>query len=151
MKNSVIIMVLIAIVFGGGGYFVGKSMAQSQAAAQRTQFAGQFGARTGTSGATRTGAVRGGQILGTILSTDNGSITVQLADGSSKIVLISTTTSINQATTATGADLKVGTKVSAFGSTNTDGSVTAQNIQINPITMTRPGTPSGTSVPSAGQ
>ena len=143
-------MVLIAVIFGGGGFFVGKSVQQSQTTAQRTQLAGQFGNRTGATGTARAG-MRGGQILGTILSADNGSITVQLADGSSKIVLISTTTSINQATTATAADLKVGTKVSAFGSTNTDGSVTAQNIQINPITMTRPGAPSGTSVPSAGQ
>ena len=144
MKNSVVIMVLIAVVFGGGGYFVGKSMAQSQATALRTQFAGQFGGRTGTPGAGRTGAgARGGQILGTILSQDANSITVQMADGSSKIVLISATTSINQAAAATVTDLKVGERVSAFGATNTDGSVSAQNIQINPIMRTPSGIPAG--------
>ena len=143
MKNSVVIMVLIAVVFGGGGYFVGKSMAQSQATALRGQFAGQFGARTGTPGVGRTGGARGGQILGTILSQDANSITVQMADGSSKIVLISATTSINQAAAATVTDLKVGERVSAFGATNTDGSVSAQNIQINPIMRTPSGTPAG--------
>ena len=139
-------MVLIAVVFGGGGFFIGKSMAQSQAAASRTQLAGQFRAGgVGASGAGRAAGMRGGQILGTILSQDNNSITVQLADGSSKIVLISGTTSINQATAATAADLKVGERVSAFGSSNSDGSVTAQNIQINPM-MRGPGAPSGTPV-----
>ena len=129
-------MILIAIVFGGGGFVIGKSMAQSQATAQRAQFtAGQFGGGTGTrtGAAGRTGGARGGQILGTILSADSKSITVQMADGSSKIVLVSGTTSINQASAATMTDLKVGTKVAAFGATNSDGSVTAQNIQINPI------------------
>lgn len=143
-NNSIVIMVLIAVIFGGGGFFIGKSMAQSQATAARTQLAGQFRAGVGGSGANRGAGMRGGQILGTILSADNNSITVQMADGSSKIVLITGTTSINQASAATMADLKVGAKVSAFGSANTDGSVTAQNVSLNPITMTRPGVPSGT-------
>ena len=143
MKNkNILIMVLIAVIFGGGGFLVGKSVQQSQTTAQRTQMAGQFGNRAGgTPGANRVG-MRGGQVLGTILSQDATSITVQLVDGSSKIVLISATTVINQAAAATAADLKVGTKVSAFGTTNTDGSVSAQNIQINPIMRTA-GNPSG--------
>jgi hypothetical protein len=127
-------MVLIALVFGGGGFFAGTKYQQ----AQRTQLAGQFGNRAG---AARTGmaGARGGQVLGTILSQDATSITVQLADGSSKIVLISGTTAINQAAAGTVADLKVGERVSAFGATNTDGSVSAQNIQINPIARTAGG------------
>jgi hypothetical protein len=140
MKNqNIVIMVLIALVFGGGGFFAGTKYQQ----AQRSQLAGQFGNRAGgTPGANRVG-MRGGQVLGTILSQDATSITVQLADGSSKIVLISATTAINQAAAATVADLKVGERVSAFGATNTDGSVSAQNIQINPIMRTAGG-PSGT-------
>jgi hypothetical protein len=143
MKNqTILIMVLIAVIFAGGGFFVGKSVQQNQITAQRTQMMGQFAGRTGTTTGANRMAARGGQIMGTILSEDDKSMTVQMADGSSKIVLISATTSINQATVATVADLKVGTKVSAFGSTNTDGSVTAQNIQINPI-MRAVGNPSG--------
>ena len=140
MKNNIIIMVLIALVFASGGFFGGMKYQQ----AQRSQLAlaGQFSNWAGgTPGANRVG-MRGGQVLGTILSQDATSITVQLVDGSSKIVLISATTVINQAATATAADLKVGTKVSAFGTTNTDGSVSAQNIQINPIMRTA-GNPSG--------
>jgi len=60
-------------------------------------------------------------------------ITVKLPDGSSKIILLSEKTSINKASEGSVADLVVGEKVAVFGTTNTDGSVTAQNIQINPV------------------
>ena len=72
-------------------------------------------------------------VNGEIISTDDKGVTVKLTDGSSKIVMISDTTSINNVTTATKKDLKVGEKVMVVGQTNSDGSVSAQNIQINPI------------------
>jgi hypothetical protein len=147
MKNqNIVIMVLLAVVFAGAGFFAGTKYQQSQSPAPGVQMAGQFGNRaggTGTAGGTRGMAARGGQVLGTILSVGNNSITVQLADGSSKILLIGGTTTIGQMTAATASDLKVGTRVSAFGTTNTDGSVTAQSIQINPV-MRQAGAPSGT-------
>lgn len=72
-------------------------------------------------------------VNGEIISADNKSITVRLQDGSSKIVLFSDKTTINQAVEATKDDLKNGGKVAVFGTENSDGSVTAQNIQLNPI------------------
>jgi hypothetical protein len=143
MKNSVVIMVLIAIVFAGGGFFAGTKYQQGQAQAQRAQLAGQFGNRAGGTGAGRTGAGRGGQVVGTILGQNNSSITVKTADGGSKIVLLLGTTSINKATAGAVADLTVGTKVAVFGTTNTDGSVTATNVQINPVVGMGAGAPSG--------
>jgi preprotein translocase subunit YajC len=135
-QNQIITLVLVAVVFAGVGFFGGTKYQQSQTQSQRGQLAGQLGNR-GTPGAAngmgRTGGFRGGQILGDIMSVDNNSITIKLADGSSKIILLSNTTSINQASIATITDLKVGEKVAAFGTANSDGSVTAQNVQINPI------------------
>ena len=138
-SNNLIIAVLLVIVFSAAGFFAGTKYQQS-----KTPSFGNFnrsGSQTGQAGNRARG---GGQILGDIISQDNNSITVKLADGSSKIILVSGSTSINQATTAAIADLKVGTKVAAFGVTNSDGSVTAQNIQINPISrgpMNLTGTP----------
>lgn len=43
------------------------------------------------------------------------------------------TLTINKATTATKSDLKTGEKVAVFGTPNSDGSVTAQSIQLNPM------------------
>lgn len=72
-------------------------------------------------------------VSGEIVSQDEQSVTVKMPDGSSKIVLLSETTSINKASEATRTDLTVGEKVAVFGKENSDGSVTAENIQINPI------------------
>ncbi len=70
-------------------------------------------------------------VNGEIISSDDKSITVKLTDGSSKIVLVSEKTTINKASQATKVDLKTGEKVAVFGQQNTDGSVTAQRIQLN--------------------
>lgn len=143
MKNqNILIMVLIAVIFAGGGFFAGTKYQQSKTLSQRTQFAGQFGDRAGGTGSNRTGGFRGGQIMGEILSVDAKSITVKMTDGSSKIVLINDKTTINKATEGLISDLKVGERVSVFGTVNTDGSVSGENIQLNPIIRAVPsGTP----------
>ena len=146
MKNNIALIVILALIVGGAAGFFGGMQYQKSQRPSFGQFAGAggFGTR-GTSGAA--GARRNGNgAVGTILSVDANSMTVKLNDGSSKIVLLTGTTSINKAATATAADLTVGETVSAFGTTNTDGSVTATNVQINPM-MRGPGSPSGTPTP----
>jgi hypothetical protein len=81
------------------------------------------------------------QTIGEIISIDDKTITVKLADGGSKIVLISETTKINQSVAATKTDLKIGTKIMVNGETNTDGSITSRNIEINPAVVTLTATP----------
>ena len=102
---------------------------------------GQFGQRGG-SGANGTRFRNGGGIVGEILSADHNSVTVKLPDGSSRIVLLTSSTTVNKASQASVSDLSVGTRVAAFGTPNNDGSVTAANIQINPV-MRGPNGPSG--------
>jgi hypothetical protein len=48
-------------------------------------------------------------------------------------VVLADSTEINKAETVKKEELKVGEKVSVFGTENSDGSITAQNIQLNPI------------------
>ncbi len=138
MKNKkLIITILILVVGAGAGFFGGMKYRDYQISKQRANFAGGNFQRNGTA-AGGTGARMGAGaaargVNGSILSTDDKGITVKLTDGSSKIVLLSDTTQINQATTATKADLTVGTTVAVFGQTNSDGSVTAQSIQLNPV------------------
>jgi Domain of unknown function (DUF5666) len=71
-------------------------------------------------------------INGEIIAQDDTSITVKMQDGSSKIVLVADSTSINKSDQGTKTDLKTGEKVMAFGKENSDGSLTAENIQLNP-------------------
>ncbi len=140
MKNNNLIVGTVIISLSGLSFFGGIKYQQSKSPAtgfNRGQFP-QGGNRTGgTNGINRVG----GQIIGEIISADDKSITVKLTDGGSKIILIGSNTSIIKSTQTTSADLVIGTKVGVFGQTNTDGSVTAQNIQLNP--QVRQASPSG--------
>ncbi|MDP2860713.1 MAG: DUF5666 domain-containing protein [bacterium] len=69
-------------------------------------------------------------VSGEIIGRDDKSITVKLQDGTSRIVMFSDNTPINKASEGTKEDLKVGEKVTVFGTENSDKSVTAQNIQL---------------------
>ena len=77
-------MVVVAVILIGGSFFGGVKYDQAQTAAAR-------GARTGGRAGTffaAGGGVRGGNTfaMGTILSKDANSITVQMADGSGSTI-----------------------------------------------------------------
>ena len=150
MKNNMVIMIILVLVAGAAGFFGGMQYQKSQRARQfggaGGQYSGAFGFRGGN-GTTRNGAR---PVSGSILSSDDKSITVKLSDGSTMIVLVTGSTTINKATTAAKSDLTTGTTVAAFGTTNSDGTMTATNIQINPM-MRGPGggnNPSPTAQPT---
>lgn len=135
-----LIVITIASFFVGTKYQQKKSILgfnrQNTALQGRGQNMGQ-GVGRGT-GAAGTGTGNRGQVagfrqtIGEIISADDKSITVKLADGSSKIILISDSTIINQSTTAAKTDLQVGAKVAVNGDQTTDGSITGKTIEINP-------------------
>ena len=129
-SNQIIIMVVVALLVGAGGFFAGMKYQQSKQTSFR-QFngaLGQSGQRNGMGG----NRVGFRPVSGEIISSDDKSITVKLNDGSSKIVFLAGNTSINKAGQATKEDLKVGEKVAVIGQENSDGSVTAQSIELNP-------------------
>lgn len=117
-------MLVLLLVVGVGSFFAGMKY---QGNKQPSSLSSQQGFRNGGG--------RGGArpVTGEIIGSDSTSVTVKLQDGSSKIVLISDRTTINKASSATKDDLQTGVRVAVFGQTNSDGSVTAQNIQINPM------------------
>ncbi len=121
MKNNNLITIILVLVFTSIGFYGGMKYQQNQ----RKNFPAQLGDGQGM---VRRGGFR--PVAGEIISADDKSITVKLQDNSSKIVLINTKTIINKAQIADKSELIAGEKVSVFGSENTDGSVTAQNIQV---------------------
>jgi hypothetical protein len=149
-----------ALIVGSASFFGGVQYQRHQLKAQRDIFGmGGFGQRVGRMGMGMFGGdPRGGQfggrgggggfrpVMGEVLNSDGSTLTVKLMDGSSKIVVLSQQTMINKAAQANAEDLKVGEKVAVFGQENADGTVTAQSVQINPLTRMG-GTPSAS--PSA--
>jgi len=71
--------------------------------------------------------------VGKVVSQDASSVTVQMQDSTTKLITISASTTVSKTATGSASDITVGQNVVAFGSANSDGSVTAQNIQLNPL------------------
>lgn len=144
-KNNAIFLAIVMLVVGSAaGFFAGTIYQKNQqptfAGVMNGQGGGQmFGREGGQQRAGMNNAVGTGQrmgfrpVTGEITSADGKSITVKLQDGSSKIIVFSDKTAVNKADKATTADLKTGEKVMVVGQENADGSVTAQNIQLNPV------------------
>lgn len=151
MKTNQIISVLVLlIIVGVASFYSGIKYQQNKITTgfnnQRMANSGEglgqgmgrgMGNNTNTDGAKNRGQTPGfRQTIGEIISLDSKSMTVKLADGSSRIVLISDSTTVNQSVTASKNDLKVGLNVAIRGDQNTDGSVTSTNIEINPHVAT---------------
>lgn len=130
-------LLVVAIFVGAISFFAGMKYQETK---QPRFFGGMNGqmmqrGQTGRTGNGSAGAMRNGfrPVSGEIISFDDKSITVKLQDGSSKIVIVAETTDINKADKASKDQLKPGETVVVFGQENSDGSITAQNIQLNPI------------------
>lgn len=135
MKNNLVVTILIVVLVGAGAFFAGMKYQEGKVGGmnntRQLQGMGNGSRGAGQNGQGRLGAGR--PVNGEILEADDKSITVKLADGSSKIILLGDKTVVNKTSEASKTDLKTGIKVAAFGTENSDGSITANNIQINPV------------------
>ena len=140
IDKNLVITGLVLVIVAAGSFFAGAKY-QSL----KTRLKGEFGAvrmmdgqgaRSGQmmqfGGGTGKGIGGFRPVAGEIISSEDGSITVKLTDGSSKIVTITDDTTINTAAEASASDLKTGESVAVFGTQNSDGTVTAQSVQLNP-------------------
>ena len=135
-KQRLVVVLIIAIVLVGGAYYAGVKHGTNKAAALRAT------AMSGMRGGGRFAGGTGGLVTGTVLSKDATSVTIQSRDGSSKIVLYSASTQVLKSASGAASDITVGQQVSAQGTQNSDGSVTATSIQIRPtMPTTAPVTP----------
>lgn len=131
MNNKFILSLVVCVIAAGGlgfygGMVYGKQQTPAAGAAGRGMAPGNF------RGAAGRGANGGGFSNGEVVSKDATSLTLKLMDGGSKIILFSSSTRIGKVADGSLTDLAAGTNVMVTGATNTDGSVTASNIQIRP-------------------
>ena len=135
-KQKEVIGALIGVFLLGGvaGHYAVPS-GQSQEGG-RGQWAGREGGQRGP------GMGRGqrgpGFAAGEVIAKDETSITVKAQDGSTKIILVTESTEVMNATKGTITDVTVGQNVMVNGAPNQDGSVTAQSLNIRPAGMAFP-------------
>lgn len=139
MKKVIIPVMLGLLLVGGGAFYGGIQYSQAQTKSARAAGAARFAqggsAGMGARGVRGTGGpagAAGGFTTGEVLSKDDKSITIKMRDGGSKIVFLSGTTQITKSASGSAADLATGTQVMVQGSANSDGSLSAQSIQIRP-------------------
>ena len=133
MKKILPIFIVVVLIVGGICFFAGMKYGQNKNSVSM-DFSNFNGARSGQGQQVGAGfnrmSGRGGFVSGEVISKDDKSITVKLPDGGSKIIFFSGTTTIAKSTDGTASDLENGKTVMVSGTANSDGSVTATNIQI---------------------
>lgn len=138
MRNS-IIAGIIGVSIIGGAFYGGIAYAKSQRQDARGDFAGRFEGEAGNGeagGGHAAGPRAGGFTAGEIISKDATGITIKMPDGSTKIVLVGSSAQISKSTSGVIDDLAIGAQVTVAGSANSDGSLTAESVQIHPPGMT---------------
>jgi hypothetical protein len=136
MKNNSFSFILVAVISLAVGFYAGSFYQKSQ---QQQRFF-QFGAR-GFSSQNQASRFGGGSrpVIGQIIKKEADSITVKTQNGSTRIVFFTDKTNIGKMTKAEISDLKENETVFIVGQENSDGSITAQNIQIGQISWRRRG------------
>ncbi|NMB48351.1 hypothetical protein GYA13_02800 [Candidatus Kuenenbacteria bacterium] len=131
MKKTLPIMIVIVVLVAAGSFYGGTKY-QSSKIPSRGQFTGgPQGMMSGPGGMNRAGNSSMSFIGGEIISKDDQSVTIKLNNGGSKTVLYSASTTIGKMATGTADDLSIGTSVMVTGKSTTDGSLTAESIQIH--------------------
>lgn len=143
MKNSKYILpaglLLIGLIAGfGGGYFLKGYEMQKTLNSFRNGSGGFNGQRMAANGLGQRNGNGYVGVDGEIISLDDKSITIKLSDGSSKTILLSDKTSYSNFQEAKKENLKNGIKIMVSGKTNSDGSVTADRVQLNPVILPKP-------------
>ena len=130
-SKTVSLLIVVALAFGGGGFYGGMKYQAAKTPARGTQGAFQRGGTGIDAGgaAARARFGNGGFVNGQIVSKDPTSLTIKLADGGSRIIFVTASTQIAKVEAATLDDLKEGATVLVTGDANADGSVNARMIQ----------------------
>lgn len=136
MDRKMIVAVLItAIVFGavgfGGGMMIGKKSASPGVSGRMMGANGTPGGFPGQDAQSGGGNFSTGNVaVGKVTDKDDKSFTLKLADGSTRVVYYSSSTTFSKTETVTAGDVSVDTTVSAMGTATSGGDLTATRVTI---------------------
>jgi len=142
--KKLILFIIVLIIVGAGAFLGGIKYQQNKISSQRTSFQNlspeerqqrlwELGANAGAGfrgGAGNGQRSGGGFTAGEIIAKDDKSITVKMQNGGSKIVFLSDSTEVMKSAAGALSDLEVGKNIIVNGTANSDGSITAQAIQL---------------------
>ncbi|NTV44417.1 MAG: hypothetical protein HGA67_01830 [Candidatus Yonathbacteria bacterium] len=132
-RQQIIISAICVVALFGIGFYGGMKYGENKTPSRGQFGSGKFdgnGQSSGQNGMrTRNG---GGFTAGEIIAKDMTSMTLKMQNGSTKIILVSSSTQVMVSTSGTLEDVSVGTNVVVTGSSNSDGSITAQSLQVRP-------------------
>jgi hypothetical protein len=145
MKKNIIIGVAVVALIGAGCFYggltygkggkpgvnnFGKGDFANLTESERAERFAQMGNGVNPIGQ-RTNRIGGADMIGgEIISIDDVSITVKLPDNGSKIIYISASTKVSKMIEGNLEDLASGTSIMINGTTDSDGNITAETIQI---------------------
>lgn len=146
-SNVAIAGVLTAAVFFGAGYFSAGLFNKSG-----LPNGGQFmvtGVNGQRSNLQRMGNrnTMGGFINGELVKKDASSLSIKQRDGNMKLVLVTSSTKAMKMTESNLGEFAIGQQIMVTGSSNSDGSLTAQTVQIRPDDLPGMGGPGGAGIP----
>jgi len=135
-SKFIAIIILIATIIGAVAFYAGMKYVQSKtpqgrlylSPEERQKRLQELGLNAGAR--FRGNINSNGLITGEIIAKDDKSLTIKLKDDGSKIVFISSSTEITKAVKGSLNDLEIGRNIIINGTTNPDGSITAQMIQL---------------------
>jgi hypothetical protein len=140
MKKILPIILVVIIIVGAGVFYGGMKYGQSKTSSgnpsgqnfqnltpeQRQQLSQNRAGRGGN----------GENFLsGEVISKDQQSLTIKMPDGSSKIIFFSDSTKVSKTIDGATSDIETGKQIMVSGSQNSDGSYTAQTIQIRQLPL----------------
>jgi len=149
MKKLIIFSAILIIVIGGGAFYGGIKYQQSKnsfgnfsrqnsqnlSEEQRQQlFQGNVGGNLQNGVGKGTGS---GFLKGEVINKDEQSLTLKMMDGNSMIIFFSGSTEISKTAEGSIDDIEVGKQITVTGEQNSDGSYTAETIQLPPYYPTQ--------------
>ncbi len=138
MAKKIIPIIIILVIIGAGAFYGGMKYGQSKSplskfSSQNFQNLSQEQRQQLLQG--RTGGGAGANFLsGEVIAKDEQSLTLKMQDGGSKIIFFSDSTKISKTTEGSINDVELGKTLSVGGKQNSDGSFTAETIQLSPLT-----------------
>jgi hypothetical protein len=128
MKNLkyIIVFVIVVLIVGAGAFYTGMKYAQSK----NLRFNNIQNLQNKQFQKRNTNSFQ--PLNGEVIDIQENTLTLKLSDNTSKIILLDSNTNISKTTKVTKDEIKVGEKIAVFGTKNSDGTLTAINININP-------------------